>query len=114
MTDSVTYDAVLDVRRETVLFLSGLLAAERERVGTRAGRRAMGCFKQAVMVSRWFLDGTRVAQLARDNAIGGSTAYRYVHECIDVLAARSGQNVERQAASEIEAARSHWQPQEEK
>jgi DDE superfamily endonuclease len=85
---SVTYEAVLDVRRETVLFLSGLLAAQRQRCGTRAGRRAVGCFKQAVMVLRWFLDGTRVAQLARDNAIGGSTAYRYVHESIDVLAAR--------------------------
>ena len=39
------------------------------------------------MVLRWFLDGTRVAQLARDNQLSSSTAYRYLHEVIDVLAA---------------------------
>jgi hypothetical protein len=38
-------------------------------------------------VIRWYLDGTRLAQLAADNRIGGSTAYRYLHEGIDVLAA---------------------------
>jgi len=31
-------------------------------------------------------DGTRLAQLAADNRIGRSTAYRYLHEGIDVLA----------------------------
>ena len=36
---------------------------------------------------RWFLDGTRLAQLAADHRIGSSTAYRYLHEGIDVLAA---------------------------
>jgi hypothetical protein len=76
------------MRQETVLFLSGLLHAERARRGTRRDRRALGCFKQAVLVLRWFLDGTRMAQLAADNAIGSSTAYRYLHEGIAVLAAR--------------------------
>jgi hypothetical protein len=40
-----------------------------------------------VLVLRWFLDATRVAQLAIDNQISVSTAYRYLHEGIDVLAA---------------------------
>ena len=40
-----------------------------------------------MLVLRWFLDATRVAQLARDNQISSSTAYRYLHEGIDVLAA---------------------------
>jgi len=40
-----------------------------------------------VPVLRWFLDATRVAQLAADNQISSSTAYRYLHEGIDVLAA---------------------------
>jgi hypothetical protein len=40
---------------------------------------AAGLLAQAVLVLRWFLDGTRVAQLATDNAIGASTAYRYLH-----------------------------------
>jgi hypothetical protein len=39
------------------------------------------------LVLRWFVDGTRLAQLATDNRIGSSTAYRYLHEGIDVLAA---------------------------
>jgi hypothetical protein len=86
---SVTYTATLSVREQTVLFLSGLLHAERLRRGTRTGRRALGCFKQAVLVIRWFLDGTRVTQLATDNAISRSTTYDYLHEGISVLAARA-------------------------
>ena len=88
MATSVAYAAVLSAREETVLFLSSLLHAERQRRGTRAGRRTLGCFAQSVLVLRWFLDGTRVAQLAADNTIGASTAYRYLHEGIDVLAER--------------------------
>src|SRR4051794_4749381 len=46
-----------------------------------------GCYRQAVLILRWFLDGIRLAQLAADNAVSGSTAYRYLHEGIDALAA---------------------------
>jgi len=57
--------------------------------GTRQQTRSLSCHDQAVLVLRWFLDGTRVSPLARDNAIGKSTGYDYLHEGIDVLAARS-------------------------
>ena len=87
MSDPVIYTAVLPIADETVHFVSGLLAAERRRRGTRGRRRALGCYRQAVLVLRWFCDGTRLAQLAADNGIGRSTAYRYLHEGIDVLAA---------------------------
>ena len=80
MSDPVTYIAVLPVEEETVQFVSALLAADRRRRRTRARRRALGCYRQAVLVLRWFLDGTRLAQLAADNDIGRSTAYRYLHE----------------------------------
>ena len=90
MFDPVTYTAVLPVSEETVLFMSGLLAAEQRRRRTRRRRRALGCYRQAVLVLRWFLDGTRLTQLADDNRIGSSTAYRYLHEGIDVLAAAPG------------------------
>src|SRR3954467_3286695 len=89
MSDPVTYSAVLPVSKETVLFVSALLADERRRRGTRARRRAVGWYREAVLVLRWFLDGTRLAQLAADNRIGRSTAYRYLHEGIDVLAAQA-------------------------
>jgi hypothetical protein len=87
VSDPVTYTAVLPAPDETVLFVSGLLAAERRRRGTRRGRRALGCYRQAVLILRWFGDGTRLAQLALDDRISASTAYRYLHEGIDVLAA---------------------------
>ena len=86
---SVTYTATLTVREETVLFVSSLLHAERQRRGTRTGTRALSCFKQAILVIRWFLDGTRMKQLAADNSIGKSTAYTYLYEGIAVLAARA-------------------------
>lgn len=72
--------------RETVLFLSNLLHAERRRRRTRTGTRALGTFRQAVLVIRWFLDGTRVTQLATDNRISSRTARRYLHEGIKALA----------------------------
>lgn len=53
---SVTYTATLSVREETVLFLSRLLQKERQRRGTRPGTRALGCFRQAVLM---FLAGVR-------------------------------------------------------
>ena len=67
---SVTYTAVLDVSEDSVLFLSGLLHAERVRRGTRKDSRALSTYKQAVLVLRWLFDDTRMSQLARDNDIG--------------------------------------------
>lgn len=87
MPDPVSYTAVLPIGEPTVAYVSGLLDAERRRRRTRRGRRALGSWRHAVLVLRWFLDATRVAQLALDNQISGSTAYRYLHEGIDVLAA---------------------------
>ena len=83
---SVPYRGVLDVPRELVFFLSRLLAAERRRRGTRRRRRALTPFRQAVLVLRWFRDAPGVDRLAADAAVSPATAYRYVHEGIDVLA----------------------------
>jgi hypothetical protein len=86
---SVTYTATLPVGEHTVLFLSGLLHAERRRLGTRAGARVLGCYRQAVLVLRWLLDGTRITQLAADNALSRSTGYTYLHEGLTALAAHA-------------------------
>src|SRR4051795_10526433 len=48
--------------------------------------RALGVVKQGVLVLRWFVDGTRLAQLARDNEISVPPAYRYLHEGLTGLA----------------------------
>ena len=52
MSDPVIYTAVLPIAEETVQFVSRLLAAERRRRGTRGRRRALGCYRQAVLVLR--------------------------------------------------------------
>jgi hypothetical protein len=83
VSDPVTYTAVLSVAEETVLFVSRLLTAEQRRRRARRRRRAQGCYRQAVLLLRWFLDGTRLTQLATDNQVRSSTAYRYLHEGID-------------------------------
>jgi DDE superfamily endonuclease len=87
--ESVSYTAVLTVRRQTVLFVAALLHRERRKRGTRTGTRSLTCFDQAVLIIRWFLDGTRIAQLAGDNAIGKTTCYDYLHEGITLLAGRA-------------------------
>ncbi len=69
--------------------IASLLRAHRRRIGTRRGRRVLGCFAQAVLALRWFRDGTRIASLAHDAGIAVATAYRYLHEVITVLAARA-------------------------
>lgn len=86
---SVTYTATLPVRDETVAFLAALLETERARRGTRAGTRSLTCHDHAILILQWFLDNTRLTQLATDNTISGSTAYDYLNEGIDVLAARA-------------------------
>jgi DDE superfamily endonuclease len=86
VVSSITYTAVLDVRRATAEHLAKLLRGHRVQLGTRKGTRALGVFKQAVLVLRWFVDGTRLVQLARDNGISVPTSYRYLHEGLTVLA----------------------------
>ncbi|MFC5959819.1 IS5/IS1182 family transposase, partial [Streptomyces pratens] len=56
---------MLDVKRSTAEHLARLLRDHRIAARTRKGRRALGCFRQAVLVLRWFIDGSRLAQLAR-------------------------------------------------
>jgi hypothetical protein len=85
----IAYRATLDVPARTVQRLAAWLATHRRQIGTRKGRRVLGCYRQAVLVLRWFRDDTTVRMLARDASIGISTAYRYLHEGIDVLAAQA-------------------------
>ena len=83
----IAYRATFDVPRETVQFTAQLLAAERRRRGTPRGSRALTCFWQAVLGLRWFRDRASPDALARDHGISRATAYRYLDEVTDVLAA---------------------------
>jgi len=72
-----------------VQFVAKLLAAERRRRGTPRGSRALTCFWQAVLALRWFRDRAAPDALARDHGVCRATAYRYLDEVIEVLAAQA-------------------------
>jgi hypothetical protein len=80
---------MLDVPRELVLFVSGLLAARRREVGTRKGTRRLGCYRQALFALAWFRDKGDLPRLGRGFGLPQSTAYRYLDEAITLLAARA-------------------------
>jgi len=83
----ITYRATLNVPFTTCATVSRWLAAHRRAVDTRPWQRAATCWVQAVLVLRWFKDGTALWLLARDARISQATAYRYLHEALDVIAA---------------------------
>ncbi|WP_393077349.1 transposase family protein [Streptomyces sp. LN704] len=85
----VTYVATLDVPRHVVDYLARLLAAHRRRIGTPRCSRALGPFRQAVLVLRWFRERGCVHCLVRNAGVSQATGYRYLHEGIGVLADRA-------------------------
>lgn len=61
------------------------LAAHRRRIGTRKGTRRLTPWAQAVYILRFLIDGTRVTELAVDNAIAKTTSYAYLWEGLEIL-----------------------------
>lgn len=82
----ISYCATLDVSKDLATMVARLLIAHRRAIGTRRRTRTLTPWAQAVLLLRFFRDATAIAALARDNHIALATAYRYVHEGIDVLA----------------------------
>lgn len=74
---------------ELLRFVTRLLILERWQRGTPSGSRALTCRDQAILVLRRFRDRTRVEQLGRDHGVSRATAYRYVGEGTEVLAAQA-------------------------
>jgi hypothetical protein len=83
----IAYRAMLDVPRELVRHLAGLLAAERRAVGTRKKTRALTCWYHALLVLVWYRKGENLTLLAAGFGISRATAYRYRDEATRVLAA---------------------------
>jgi hypothetical protein len=83
----VTYTAVLPVDRAAAQWLSRKLAAHRRQIGTRKGTRRLTPWAQAIYTLRFLIDGTRIKQLAVDNALPKTTAYECLCEGLEVLAA---------------------------
>jgi hypothetical protein len=85
----ITYRVRLDVPRELVWFVAGLLAARRREMGTRKNRRCLGCYRQALFVLAWFRDKPDIPRLGAGFGLSQATSYRYVAEGRDVVAARA-------------------------
>ena len=85
----VSYRVMLDVPAELVRFVSGLLAAHRREIGTRKRTRRLGCYRQALFGLAWFRDKGDIPRLGAGFGLPQSTAYRYLDEVIEVLAARA-------------------------
>ena len=85
----LSYRVILDVPAELALYLTRLLQERRREIGTRRGTRALSCWRQAVFALAWFRDRPDIARLGRGFGISQATAYRYLDEAVDVLAARA-------------------------
>jgi hypothetical protein len=85
----VAYPAMLDVPRELIRFVAQLLRTERKARGTRKGTRRLTCWFQALFVIAWFRDKPNITRHGKAFGLSQSTAYRYLHEGIDVLAAKA-------------------------
>ena len=85
----IAYRAMLDVPRELVIKVAGLLRAERRRRGTRRNTRRLGCRRQALLGLVWFRKREDMTVLAAGFAISRATSYRYRDEVITVLAAQA-------------------------
>lgn len=85
----IQYRATLDVPIQTAVTVSRWLRDHRRRADDRPWQRAATPWVQAILVLRWFKDGTDLRLLARDAGVSIATAYRYLHEAIDVIAANS-------------------------
>jgi hypothetical protein len=85
----LSYRVILDVPTELARYLARLLRERRREIGTRRGTRALSCWRQAVFALAWFRDRPDVARLGKGSGISQATAYRYLAEVIDLLAARA-------------------------
>jgi hypothetical protein len=81
----LVYPSGVDVSTSTLRYLSARLRARRRERGTRW--RRLSADRQALLVLAHLRSGHTYAQLAAGFGVGTTTAYRYIAEAIDVLAA---------------------------
>ena len=84
----ISYRVRLDVPVSLVWFVSGLLAARRQ-IGTRKNTRSLGCYRQALFGPACFQDRVSVPRLGAGFGLSSATAYRYLDEVTELLAARA-------------------------
>src|SRR3954454_1695835 len=86
---AVSHRASLDVSAPVLRAVTGWIARRRRRPGARPAQRAGTVHTQVVLVLRWLRHRLDLRLLARDAAISIATAYRYLHEGLDAIAAQT-------------------------
>jgi hypothetical protein len=81
----LVYPSGVDVSSSALRFLSAKLRQRRRELGTRWRRLSAG--RQALLTFAHLRNGHPYAQLAAGFEVGTATAYRYVTEAVDLLAA---------------------------
>ena len=82
----MSHRARLDLPTPVLRAVTGWIARHRRRPGARPWQRAATVAAQVVLVLRWLRHRIDVHTLAGDAGISDATAYRYLHEGLDVIA----------------------------
>ncbi|MBY3556024.1 HARBI1 family protein [Modestobacter lapidis] len=85
----MSHRASLDVSAPVLRAVTGWVARRRRRPGSRPAQRAGTVHTQVVLVLRWLRHRLDLRLLARDAGISIATAYRYLHEGLDAIAAHT-------------------------
>src|ERR1700729_4371162 len=81
------YRAALPLSRRTLVFVSGIIRRHRKAIGSLW--RKLDAGQQALLVLVYLKKGETFAQVAAGFGVGTATAWRYVNEALDLLAARA-------------------------
>lgn len=81
----VPYPSMLDVPYELVEHVSWLIHARRQEL--KSPWRRLGCFKQALLTLAYLRKNETFARVGAGFGVSEATAWRYVGETLDVLAA---------------------------
>ena len=100
----MSHRASLDVSAPVLKAVTGWIARHRRRPGSRPDQRAGTVHTQVVLVLRWLRHRLDLRTLAGEVGLSIATAYRYLHEALDVIAAHApdlGDVLRRARAAEL-------------
>src|SRR3712207_1365485 len=86
---AVSHRASLDVSASVLKAVTGWIGRHRRRPGTRPAQRAGTVHTQVALVLRWLRHRLDLRTLAGEAGLSIATAYRYLHEALDVIAAHA-------------------------
>lgn len=85
----MSHRASLDVSASVLKAVTGWIGRHRRRPGSRPEQRAATVHTQVVLVLRWLRHRLDLRTLAGEAGVSIATAYRYLHEALEVIAAHA-------------------------